>query len=47
MHRNAFEDPVRAARYRARFDELWTASLDEHATTTLIRDRLAELENGG
>jgi transcriptional regulator with XRE-family HTH domain len=37
------EDKVRAAQYRARFDELWEASMDEGATISLIRQRLSEL----
>jgi transcriptional regulator with XRE-family HTH domain len=39
------EDKVRAAQYRARFDELWAASMDEEATNTLVRQRLAALQS--
>jgi transcriptional regulator with XRE-family HTH domain len=40
------EDRVRAAQYRARFDELWNASMDEATTTSLIRRRLSDLTAG-
>jgi len=40
------EDRVRAAQYRARFDELWNASMDEATTTSLIRRRLSDLVAG-
>ena len=39
------EDKGRAAQYRQRFDELWTASMDESDTIDLIRRRLAELKS--
>jgi transcriptional regulator with XRE-family HTH domain len=37
------EDARRASLHRQRFDELWVASLDEDATSDLIRARLKEL----
>jgi transcriptional regulator with XRE-family HTH domain len=37
------EDKSKAGDHRFRFDELWNASMDERATTALIRDRLAAL----
>jgi transcriptional regulator with XRE-family HTH domain len=40
------EDRVRAAQYRARFDELWNASMDEATTKGLVNRRLSELASG-
>jgi transcriptional regulator with XRE-family HTH domain len=40
------EDRARAAQYRARFDELWNASMDEASTIGLIQRRLSNLTSG-
>jgi transcriptional regulator with XRE-family HTH domain len=40
------EDRAKAAQYRARFDELWNASMDEASTIGLIQRRLSDLTPG-
>ncbi len=41
------EDRARVALYHAKFDELWSASIEEADTISLLRRRLSELASSG